>query len=343
VGGTVIGAFAQGFVSLFLSRMLIGFGLFCAIPTAISLAADLSPRAYRGRAIFPLLIGDVLGAAAAFTLGSAALDALSKSSMVHSMALSPWRAVHLIFGAAALVMSLVLLAVLREPVRSERNTRSPMQLLEAVAGLWARRKLLIPLCIGQLGVVMADTAAGIWSAPLLARSYRLNIHQVGDSMGLVLLSTGLIGAVVGGIMADSGQNSQHRFGVMMGAVVASAVALPTSFFAIMPASRGFILMLAVLLLAGSAASIVTSTVIASVIPNELRGATLSLFGALNGLAGFGIAPVWVPAMAGLTGRGNGLSVALAAVTALVNAASFLGFALAAIRLGRSRDHLAQAP
>jgi MFS family permease len=334
VGGTLITAFAHGFALLFLSRMLIGLGLFCAIPTTISLAADLSPRAYRGRAIFPLLVGDVIGASAAFTLGSAALGALSSPSTGQMMGLSPWRMVHLIFGAVGLVTTLVLVAVLREPARYERSAATRASVLEALGGLWARRDLLIPLCVGQLGVVMADTAAGIWSAPLLARNYGLSIGQIGNRMGLVLLSTGLVGAVIGGVMADAGQSSRRGAGIMLGAVIVAASALPTSFYALMPGPAGFILMLSVLLLGGSAASIITSTALASVIPNELRGTSLSVFGVLNGLAGFGIAPTLVPAISGLIPRENDLGMALVVVTVLVNTVSLSGFFLATLRLKR---------
>jgi predicted MFS family arabinose efflux permease len=339
VGGTFISAFAHSFALLFLSRMLIGLGLFCAIPTTISLAADLSPRAYRGRAIFPLLVGDVVGASAAFTLGSAALGALSLRSTGHMMGLSPWRMVHLIFGAVGLVTTLVLIAVLREPARYERSTATRASVLEALEELWARRDLLIPLCVGQLGVVMADTAAGIWSAPLLERNYGLSVSQIGNRMGLVLLSTGLIGAVIGGVMADAGQSSRRGAGIMLGAVIVAASALPMSFYALMPGPAGFILMLSVLLLAGSAASIMTSIALASVIPNELRGTSLCVFGVLNGLAGFGIAPTLVPVISKLLGRGNDLGMALVIVTVLVNIASIFGFLLAALRLKKVQSYL----
>jgi predicted MFS family arabinose efflux permease len=337
VGGTFVAAFSHGFALLFLSRMLIGFGLFCAIPTTISLAADLSSRTYRGRAIFPLLVGDIVGAAAAFSLGGEALSAMSSSTTVRFIGLSPWRTVHLMFGSVGLIITLVLISTLREPTRNERDKTSRIRPLEALEELWARRYLLIPLCIGQLGVVMAGAVAGIWSAPSMMRHYGLAVSDVGNDIGIVLLITGLAGAVLGGIMADAGQNSQQRFGVMVGAVIVSAAALPMSFFAIMPGPNGFIALLSLLLLAGAVLSVITSTVLASVIPNELRGMSLSIFGMLNGLAGFGIAPTLVPAMTKLMSQGNALGVALAVVTTSVNIASFLGFTLAAVRLSRERS------
>jgi hypothetical protein len=107
----------------------------------------------------------------------------------------------------------------------------------------------------------------------------------------------------------------------------------------MPGPAGFILMLSVLLLAGSAASIMTSIALASVIPNELRGTSLCVFGVLNGLAGFGIAPTLVPVISKLLGRGNDLGMALVIVTVLVNIASIFGFLLAALRLKKVQSYL----
>jgi MFS family permease len=338
VVGTFMVVLAHGFLLLFLSRMLIGFGLFCAIPTAISLAADISPRSFRGRAIFPLLIGDIAGAAMAFSLGSALLGALSTPSLVSFVGLEPWRTVHLVFGIAGLIVALILMVALKEPKRCESASNLRMSSMKVIAELWSRRYLLVPLCVGQLGVVMADTAAGIWSAPLLARNYRLPIGQIGNAMGLVLLLTGLVGAAIGGVLADVGQNSRHRYGMMIGAVVTSAIAVPMSFFAIMPGAAGFVLMLSGLLLAGAVTSIITATALASIVPNELRGASLSVFGALNGLAGFGITPILVTAIGRMMGEENALGLALVVVTVLVDVASFFGFLLAAARLGHRAAH-----
>jgi predicted MFS family arabinose efflux permease len=325
--GTFLAAMAHSFTVLFLSRMLIGFGLYCAIPTAISLAADLSSRAWRGRAIFPLMVGDVLGAAAAFALGGAMLTALSRTGLAH-LAGMPWREVHLLFGIASLIGMLSLLG-LREPTRLETRTTEQMGLRESIGQLWVYRRLLVPLCIGQLGVIMAGTAAGIWSAPLLARHYGLDAGRIGSWMGWVMLITGLAGAVLGGVLADAGYRYGRSQGVLRWAVAASALALPVSFFAVMPGAAGFILMLAVLLLAGTIACVLTSTAVALVIPNELRGMSFIVLGVLNGLAGFGVTPTLVPLLA--QGR-HDLGPALTVVTLVVNGVSLMGYVWAMRRL-----------
>jgi MFS family permease len=333
--GTFLAAMAHGFAVLFLSRMLIGFGLYCAIPTAISLAADLSSRAWRGRAIFPLMVGDILGAAAAFALGGTLLAMLSRPGW-NGM---PWREVHFLFGVASLIGTLLLLG-LHEPARAETGVVPRTGLKEAIARLWGYRQLLVPLGIGQLGVVMADTAAGIWSAPLMARNYGLDTGRIGSWIGLVMLATGLAGAVLGGVTADAGYQAGRSEGVLRWAVVVSVLALPVSFFAVMPGVAGFILMLAVLLLVGTVACVVTSTALALIVPNELRGMAFTVIGVLNGLAGFGVAPTIVPLLAHLTHDRNNLGMALTVVVLAVNAASLAGYMLAMRRLAGSRELLA---
>jgi MFS family permease len=67
--GSVATAFVTGFYGLFFARMLAGVGAMCAIPVAISIAADLSAPERRGRSLLFLSIGNIAGAAAAFALG----------------------------------------------------------------------------------------------------------------------------------------------------------------------------------------------------------------------------------------------------------------------------------
>lgn len=329
--GTFLTAVAHGFALLFAAHMLIGFGLFCAIPTAISLAADLSAPHERGRAIFMLMVGDVTGASLAFGLGGLALGAFKNVHSTALLNLSSWRVVQWIFGAASMITALMLLA-LSEPRRNETMGRAQVTVREAIIQLWQQRRLLIPLCVGQLGMVMAITAASIWSAPLLARNYGLNDPKIGAYMAWVMLSTGLIGAVMGGLLADAGYKSARPSGVLHGAVAATALALPASVFALMPNPTGYVLMLSVMLCAGTVTSVVTSTALALVIANELRGMALTVLGTLNGLVGFGITPTLVPALTWLDKGSHRLGLALVSVTLFVNAVSLVGYLIAACRM-----------
>ena len=325
--GCALTAAATSFPVLFVARMLAGVGGFCGIPAAISAAADLAPAERRGRALLLITVGQYVGVAAAFAAGGALFGAFSGSG------LAPWRGVHGVFAVACLLLSLPLL-FLREPERREVGEAPHAELAVVLRELWARRAVLAPLFIGQAGVVMADVAATLWAAPILQRDYGLQPPQFAGWMGAVVLFTGAGGAVVGGFAADAAQRSRLPGGVVLGAAIASALAIPGALFAVAPSVPMFALLLSLLLLCGAAAGLVTAAAITVVTPNELRGVCLGAFVVLGALVGLGLAPTlvaWVGASLGGAGR---LGPAMSAVALPIAVVSAIAFAIAATQVRR---------
>lgn len=320
--GAAGSAFAEGFYSLFAARMLAGLGAFCAIPVAISIAADLSPPERRGRSLLLLSLGQLVGGAAAFAVGGALSGALDAGLL----GLEPWRAVSLIFGLASAALVVPLLLV-REPVRHEVvDAAAAVKLGPALAALWERRAFLAPLFAGQVSVVMADTAAGIWAAPVLTRVFHQTAAQYGGWMGLVLLTAGLAGSIGGGLGADLGQKAKGRGGVLLGAVIAGAVSVPAAFFPLAPGIAVFAVLLCLLLIAGTAQGLITATTLAVTVPNEIRGVCLGAFVVVGAVVGLGVAPTLVTLVSNALGGPAHLAPALAwtgAVTAAMSCAAFL--------------------
>jgi MFS family permease len=333
--GTLLTAFAQSFEVLFVARMLAGLGAVCAIPVAISIGADLSPVSGRGRALLLLSLGQSIGIAAAFALGGWLGGWLSApgEARVAIAGLPPWREVHLYFGIAALALLLPLL-LLREPERREVGGLVQPGLRVVLAELWSRRAFLAPLFIGQISVVMADVAAGIWAAPVLTRDFGLEPAQFAAAMGLAVLLPGIFGSIIGGVAADAGQRSGRRGGILAGAVVAAIVSIPAALFPTMPTVGGFATVLAVFLLCGAVTGLVTATTIAIHVPNELRGLCLGAFVVVSSVIGLGIAPTLVTVASSLLGGEAHLARALAGTGMLVSTVSAVAFLVAAARLPR---------
>jgi len=330
VAGTLLTAAATGFETLFVTRMLAGLGAVCAIPVAISLAADLSAVEQRGRALLLLSLGQAVGVAIGFAAAGGLLPVVVHGSSGW-FGLSPWRAVHVAFGLAALVLLLPLLA-LREPGRQEVSTTAQLGMAEVTRELWRRRGWLVPLFIGQVGVVMADVAAGIWAAPVLTRDHGLGPEQFAAWMGAAVLLPGILGSLIGGVAADLGQRSARRGGILYGAIVASGAAIPAALFPVAPSLQGFATVLSAFLLCGAITGLVTATVIACRIPNELRGVCLGLFIVVSAVIGTGIAPTAVTLVSDALGGEAHLAVALAGTGLVTSIVSFATFVLAALRL-----------
>ena len=283
----------------------------------------------------------MIGAAIAFALGGWLLGALAaRAGAGLPNALVPWRGVHFAVGAAGVAVVLSL-AALTEPPRREVGESVGAPLGAALAALWARRSLLLPLFVGQVTVVMADTAALVWAAPVLSRSYHQRPEDFAGWMGLVLLVAGLLGSAIGGVAADRSQRRRASGGILAGAVVAAAIAIPAAFYPVMPTVPAFAIMLAVFILCGAITGLVTSTAIAVLVPNELRGICLGAFMVVSGVIAFGVAPTLVSVVSSALGGEAHLGTALGVVGAVTSVSALTGFILAARAL-RARHPAAPA-
>ena len=328
--GMALTALAQGFAGLFAARMLANIGAILAIPAAISLAADLSRPEQRGRALLPLSIGKIAGQAAAFALGGW-LFGLFAANPALAGGLAGWRGVH---AALALLSAILLLPLLflKEPPRRELSESAGLPFRAAMAAIWRRRGLLIPLFIGQVTVVMADVAALNWAPTVLQRDYGRSPEDFAGWMGLVFLLSGLLGSVIGGFAADAGHKSRLPRGILLGAVAAAVLAIPGAFFPLMPGVTGFALLLALLMLCGNVTGLVTATAIAVLVPNEIRGVCLGAFMVVGAVIGFGVAPTMTTMISDLLGGEAQLGTALAITMAATSLIAAFGF-LRAMRRG----------
>ena len=327
--GTLLTAFAGGVTSLFIARMLTGIGTTGALTAALSLGADWCAPAERGRAMLIVSLGKALGTGLGFAAAGWLFGLFLHG---HGPALGglPWRNVHFVLAGVCTIALLPLL-LLREPARTEvaAGVHAPFRVV--AAELWERRGFLLPLFVGQTSVVMADVAAGVWAAPVLARSYGLGPEQVASWMGALIFAAGVGGAVAGGLAADWGQKRGTRGGILTGAVVAAAIGVPMALFPIMPSVQGFAVLLGILVLCGALTGVVTSVALTVLLPNELRGLSIGAFIAIAGLIGYGIAPTLVVFTSGQLGGEAHLGEALAIVGVIVSLASVGAFWLSVRR------------
>ena len=325
--GTVITAAASTTTILFFGRMLTAIGTTGGLTAVLSLAADYCRPEQRGRAIVVPNIAKTAGVAAGFTLSGVLLGAIAGQQLPNLFGVSTWRSAQwmLALGSAIFILPLLLL---REPKRHEVEAEPGAPIKIVLGELKARRAWIIPLFIGQTSVVMADAAAAIWVSPVLERSYHLQPAEFAGWVGAIVLITGIIGSIIGGFVSDLGQSSRIRGGLMIGAIVAAAIGVPTALFPIMPSVGSFAIAFFILTLAGNVTAMVASVALTVWLPNELRGLAIGAFIAIAGLIGFGVAPSLVTLVSSWLGGEAHLATALAIVGVGVSIVSVAGFWLA---------------
>lgn len=322
--GTFVTAAAPDPAILFAGRMLTSIGTTGGLTAVLSLASDYCRPEQRGRALLIPNIAKITGIAAGFTVAGLLLGATSGDRLPLLVQTSPWRNAQWVLGIASAVLILPLL-LLREPPRHEVESSPSAPLRIVLAEVKARRGWIIPLFIGQTSVVMADAAAGIWVSPVLQRTYHLQPSDFAGWLGGLVLITGVLGTVIGGVIADMGQKSQVRGGLLLGAIAAAAVGVPSALFPIMPSVMTAAIAIGSLMLAGSVTALVASVALTVWLPNELRGLCIGAFIAIAGLIGFGIAPSLVTLVSSWLGGERHLAPALAIVGTIVSLISVAGF------------------
>ena len=330
--GTLLTAFAPSAGWLTAARMLVGIGSTGSLTAALSLCADFCAPAQRGKAMLIVNLGKALGVALGFALTGWLFGLLSDHAAPGWLAdVAPWRSTHVLLAMIS-AMLIVPLLLLREPIRREveASTNAPFRVV--AAELWSRRAFLIPLFAGQIAVVMADVAAGVWVAPVLSRDFGLSPQEFAGWVGALMFGTGVAGAVLGGISADLGQKSKLRGGIILGAVIAAGLGIPAALFPLMPSITGFAIALGVLSLCGAVTGLVVSVALTVLLPNELRGLCIGAFIAVAGLIGFGLAPWIVTRVSAFMGGETMLAEALAIVGVSVSTLSFLAFIMAMRRV-----------
>lgn len=186
--GTLCGAFAQGFGTLLLARVVAG--AFGGPATAIALAilADVVPAERRGKAM-----GAVMGAfAAASVLGvPAGLELAHRGG---------WRMPFFAVSALGILVTVVAVAVM-PPLRSHlgRSDGQPRRPLSQFLG-----DRLVQLSLCATGVAFVGTFALV---PNLASYFQFNLGYPRERLGALYMVGGVVAFIamrIGGAMVDKG-------------------------------------------------------------------------------------------------------------------------------------------
>jgi MFS family permease len=305
--GSVATALASNFAMLFAARCLVGLAASATSVAVLSLLSDLYAPAQRGRATMAVAVGEVAGASAAFALGGALL-ALFVTTLNGWQSAMFWLSVPL-----ALVM--FLMVAMREPPRRGVAIQRPSA-RQACVELWRYRAVVTPLVTAKIMAVTAYGAVVIWTAPTLSRNFGLSPDRIGAIMATSLLVSGILGPIAGGIVADLCQRSGGPRRTMIALCILAVLSVPTGCFPLMPGVLSMSALLILFMTIINMIGVTEMTLTTVVIPNELRGLSLSVLVATGLVFGVGLAPLTVSLLSGVIGGPAMIGTALALICVL---------------------------
>ncbi len=302
---TMLAGFTHSFIQLFSVRAVLGIGEAGYGPASLSLLGDLFPKTSRGRILSYWSSGTLIGAAIGFTLGGLVADAFG------------WRWAFYLVGIPGLIAAFLAWR-LTEPARGAFDHEEEVTLEAGVpleeedvpgvhasfdANFWSevKRLLRIPtywiLVAGLVFSFFTIGGTSFWLPSYFVNTFKLSIATAGVISGAVLVSSGLVGTLVGGWLADEVQRHHPEgrlFVAMLGFLIGAPLVLLALFLHTLP------LFIAVFILAGIALNFCTgplNAVIQDVITPHMRATAVGLALLLAHLLGDAAAPTIIGTLA----------------------------------------------
>lgn len=300
--GTALGGAALGFLSLVVTRVVVGIGQAAAGATNGPLIADYVPLERRATTMGIVAMGATIGVAFGLVLGSAGISAFG------------WRITFAVIGALGLGFAALFHALVKEPPRgwSEGRTQEAGEqprLVDALAAI-ARLRTFRHLAAGAILASMALFAGAQWGPAFFERVHGFsNMQAALAAGGIGLLAT--FGAVAGGVLSDR-MWARNARGVLLLPAACCAVAFPTSLGAYLSsASTLAVPLLAVAMVLALVHSPAVGAVTQALAPLRVRGLISAVLNSLLTLFGLGLGPLLAGLVSDATGGAQGIAVGLA--------------------------------
>lgn len=209
-------AFAHTYPQMIWCRALGGLGEAFYFPAAMAMISDYHGPKTRSRAMS-------LHQTAVYA-GSIAGGSISAVVGQHS----GWRASFVVFGGCGVVLGLVLIFLLREPVRGQSELRVDEQVKRKKTSTALKEILGNPTVLVLIGIFMGANFVAVvfltWLPTFLYQKFHMSLSMAGLNASLYLQAASLLGVICGGVLADrfskkrgGGRQLAQAIGLLLGA------------------------------------------------------------------------------------------------------------------------------
>ncbi|MBT3619047.1 MAG: MFS transporter [Porticoccaceae bacterium] len=338
---TALSGLAKNFMQIGMSRLFIGVGESVMAPSAISMIADLYPKAKRGTATGIYYLGVPLGAGGSFIVAGVLGPMIG------------WRNCFFVLGAVGLILALGLL-FLKDPKRGamEEQGTSVEEAPQAglMTGNWRRVvsemvttvKSTPALAWTMVGAVFLHLplGAGQFAIVWLERERGFDVGEISATYGLIYIIFGTAGTFLGGMLSDWYQ-SRYKGGRVrfLAYLMLCMTPLLISFRFVSPSSSLFYIGMAAGMFSVSSFYGPAFSTVQDLTPVRLRGVMTGLLLVACNLLGLGIGALMTGVLSDVFSA-NGVFEPLtkALLTAdIISAAAPFSFIMASIYLERAKS------
>jgi len=330
---TIGGGFAEGFGSMFVSRLFIGVGEAVLGPCAVTMISDLFPPHRRGRPMALYVFGSMIAYGLGSLVSGVILDLAPKGAFVGIPVIggmAPWRIAFALVGSSGLLI-VGLLVLLREPARRVDPgvaDKPKVTFGEGLGMLAARRAVFLPL-YGSLALfAMGGSVATGWGAVFLTRAFGYQVGTAGQGLGTSQIAWSVLGALIAGVAVDRVGARSGAAGRAHLAGLLSLIGIPCALPVLASSGTVATVMLGEVMLVSAIYGTTMLSIISEIAPTKVRGFAVALYAFVMTIIGGSLGPV---AVAWLTETVFASPVAVGSSMAVVGLCAFTMSALLAFR------------
>lgn len=299
---------AKNVWQLFAARIGVGIGEAALSPAAYSMITDAFPREKLGRAFSIYNMGIAIGSGIALLVGGLVVGAVSGEGQTFDLPLigevRAWQFVFIVTGAPGILLPLLLLSV-REPKRrgliktatgmDGGGISQKVPIGEVLAFMKSNRRFY-GLHFGAMAMMaLLAYAVGAWLPTVMARTYSIPVSQVGQVLGISILSINTIGIFVAGRIADrlvAQGRTDAPIIVCLGTMI--AVVATSSLPSFMPSATLGLTMMCIAGFPFHGSVAMGPMAVNQVTPNQMRAQVSAVYLFTVNLIGMGVGPALVP-------------------------------------------------
>ena len=291
---TAMCGLAKGYWTLFIARVGVGVGEATLGPAAYSMIADYFPKHILARALSVYMIGVTLGSGFAYMLGSAVVSYVENMDQIVLPvvgAVEGWQLTFFIIGLPGVLVSLLMLATVREPMRTGIVDENAIPVRDVADYLWDRRRAYAGHILGSSIFIMVVYALNLWGPTYFIRTFGYSRPEAGLVMGFVMIGAGTAGLLLAGTLSDRlvarGVHDAYIRTILfsMLAMIPSATALAF----IQNDILGIVFMTLAVFFSAFQGGVAGGT-LQLMTPNRMRGQVMAVYGLASNLIGLGLGP-----------------------------------------------------
>ncbi len=287
---------AQNYWQLFLARVGVGVGEATLQPSAYSMLSDYFPPQKLGRAIGTYATGLFLGGGIALIVGGAVIQALAGDATITVPLfgeLRSWQVAFLVVGLPGVLMTFVLMATVREPVRRGRRGAGTGGVSTAELFGFMRQNAR------TLGAIFAAFSLGgvavvgylAWIPEYVRRSYGWDISDIGYVFGLQMAVFGSAGTLFGGWFVDWLARRGYDDAAARGSIIAFTLLIPAvTVPPLMASDTVGVALLAPLMFVIGMQQGYSPVALQLIAPNEMRAQITAIFFLVAQVFAIGVGP-----------------------------------------------------